>query len=225
MEFEIIIRIFLATVIAGIIGYEREHENKPAGIRTHILVCVGATTIAVIERLLILEISYDGGDTFLPTISVGRLTAQVISGIGFLGAGTIIINRQKILGLTTAASIWATAALGIAVGYGFYTLVIISFIIIIITLTLLKRVLQVNSQKKLKIMYTNRVETMDFIMNHFQALNITIKDIDFNVEITETKNIYTNVYTLDIKKGVKLAELLDYFSRHPNITRVRSGPM
>lgn len=108
----IILRLFLATLIGGLIGAEREAQNQAAGLRTQILVCVGSallmmTSIEIFRR-------YGAGDP-------GRIAAQVVSGIGFLGAGTIMVRGITIKGLTTAASLWVNAAIGLALGMGYYT--------------------------------------------------------------------------------------------------------
>ena len=106
------LRLVLAVVIGCVIGIEREKKNRPAGMRTHVLVCVGAALIAIVESLIIsdtLTLNLSRGDSTGIAVSYGRLSAQVISGIGFLGAGTIFISQKKIAGLTTAASLWNAA--------------------------------------------------------------------------------------------------------------------
>lgn len=123
-----IVRLVLATLLSAIMGYERGRRGRAAGLRTHILVCVGAA-IASMTGLYISK-SY-GGD-------VSRIAAQVISGIGFLGAGTILVkNHSTITGLTTAACVWATGAIGIALGYGFYEAAILGTLIIYFTIRFL----------------------------------------------------------------------------------------
>lgn len=109
----VVVRIIFAVVIGGIIGSERGRHGSAAGMRTHILVCLGSALTALTGFYLINELGISGDP--------GRISAQVISGIGFLGAGMILVkNTAVITGLTTAAGMWATAAMGIAVGYGFY---------------------------------------------------------------------------------------------------------
>ncbi|MBE7064292.1 MAG: MgtC/SapB family protein [Ruminococcaceae bacterium] len=115
------LRLFLAIIIGGVIGSERGRHGSAAGLRTHILVCLGAA-LTSITSMYVSEILGVQGD-------VSRMPAQVISGIGFLGAGMIIIkNSNMITGLTTAAGMWATAAIGVALGYGFYSGAIIAMI-------------------------------------------------------------------------------------------------
>lgn len=126
--FSIIIRLLFAILFAGIIGVERATKNHAAGFRTYILVCLGAT-IAMMTNQFMMEY-FESGDS-------ARLGAQVISGIGFLGAGTIIVtSRRQITGLTTAAGLWACACVGLAIGIGFYTLALISSIFILLALTI-----------------------------------------------------------------------------------------
>src|SRR5699024_5161715 len=108
--YEICLRILLAAVFSGFIGFDREFKNRPAGIRTHILVCIGAALIAMVQKEITfnaLEIAKENPD-FAGVIRAdeARLIAQVVSGIGFLGAGTIVVTKQAVRGLTTAASLW-----------------------------------------------------------------------------------------------------------------------
>lgn len=133
---DIFTKIFLACVLAGFIGYEREAVQRPAGFRTHILVCVGAT-IAMITNIELVRLFSD-----VASVSPGRLGASVISGIGFLGAGTIIRQGASVKGLTTAASLWTVACLGLVIGTGLYAIAVISTIVILITLSTFSRIEQ-----------------------------------------------------------------------------------
>lgn len=127
----IILRLVLAIVLGGIIGFERGRSGRPAGFRTHILVCIGSA-LAMMTNQYIFE-TYGVSD---PT----RMGAQVISGIGFLGAGTILVTgRHQVKGLTTAAGLWATACMGLAIGIGFYKAAIIGCIMITFATVVLHR--------------------------------------------------------------------------------------
>lgn len=129
----IILRLVIACILGGLIGYERELTNRPAGFRTHILVCVGSALVMVTSDFIFSK--YCGQTSMDPA----RLGAQVISGIGFLGAGTIIREGYNVKGLTTAASLWAVACVGIAAGAGFYEGAVVATILIVLTLILLKK--------------------------------------------------------------------------------------
>lgn len=112
----ITLRLLLALLLGGVIGFEREQNNRAAGLRTHILVCLGSTLIMLLSMYGFAEFARLDNVRLDPA----RLAAQVISGIGFLGAGTILFTGKSITGLTTAASLWVVAAIGLAVGAGFY---------------------------------------------------------------------------------------------------------
>lgn len=123
-----VIKIIFSAVAGGIIGFERENKNRPAGLRTHALVSIGATMVMLIP----IELAHGGMEPI--RMDVTRLGAQVISGIGFLGAGTIIRNGESVKGLTTAASLWVSAIIGLTIGAGnymtsFYSLAIVIFIL------------------------------------------------------------------------------------------------
>lgn len=129
------IRLLVACVLGGIVGFEREHNHhKPAGFRTHILVCMGACLVMVISEFAM--VAFKGITNVDPT----RIGAQVVSGIGFLGAGAIIRHGTSVRGITTAASIWAVACIGIACGVGFYTAAVMATILTWAILIYLKMV-------------------------------------------------------------------------------------
>ena len=139
LVYEVAIRLALAVVVGGLIGYEREFKNRPAGFRTHILVCLGAAITSMIQLYSIQDatnmiIQYPELANAMK-VDIGRLGAQVITGVGFLGAGTIIHEKGSIKGLTTAASIWTVACIGLAVGLGYYTLTILSTIFVFIAVS------------------------------------------------------------------------------------------
>jgi putative Mg2+ transporter-C (MgtC) family protein len=130
---ELTVRILLAALMGGLVGLERETVNRPAGFRTHILVCVGSSLMMIISNSM--YFMFTSGDA-----DPGRIAAQVVSGIGFLGAGTILREGATIKGLTTAASLWAIAGIGLAVGAGLYPAAVITTLVVFLTLALLNRV-------------------------------------------------------------------------------------
>ena len=134
---EILLRLVCAMIVGLVIGTEREYTHRPAGMRTHILVSLGACIAAVTGELLFHHYTQLGG-----TADPARLSAQVITGVGFLGAGTIMKAGSSVKGLTTAASVWAVACLGIASGFGYYTLAILGMLLILVTLTIFEWVQQ-----------------------------------------------------------------------------------
>lgn len=126
----LLFRTLLSIICAGLIGYERDSHGSPAGFRTHILVCLGAMIAMSTGQYAAIYYSVD----------VTRIGAQVVSGIGFLGAGSIIVNKRHVTGLTTAAGLWASACIGLAIGIGFYEGAFVGTIAVYFTERILRRV-------------------------------------------------------------------------------------
>lgn len=191
----ILIRILLAVLCAGVIGLERSRKRQAAGLRTYILVCLGAAIVMMLSDFLI--INNPGSDA-------GRLGAQVISGIGFLGAGTIIItSKSRIKGLTTAAGLWAAACLGLTIGAGFYTLGIIGSIIILIILTILPTIEQIFRRKtqyfELHVELDERSNLKDLV-NFLRSINVQITSIEKNPAYIQSG---LSVYTMTLNSEEK----------------------
>ena len=181
-----VIKMVLAVVFSGVIGFEREHSHRPAGFRTHILVAVGSTLVMMTSKFVFLE--YQGIVTVDPT----RLGAQVISGIGFLGAGTILREGFSVKGLTTAASLWAVACIGIAVGAGFYAGAFVATLVIYLTLNSLKRFIVRGSTGKLLFVEIKDVGTQ------IPIITKTIKQCGGKIHSMEV--VYTESKDLKFKR-------------------------
>ncbi|MBE6024796.1 MAG: MgtC/SapB family protein [Cellulosilyticum sp.] len=149
-----IVKLTLAIILGGIIGWEREHTNRPAGLRTHEVVCIGATLCMMVSEF----VSFKYGTMIDPT----RMGAQVISGIGFLGAGTIIKEGFSVKGLTTAASLWCVSCIGLAIGAGFYSGAIIATLFIYITLLIMKKVLIYHATTRVVSLLVDEVDEVYF---------------------------------------------------------------
>lgn len=191
-ELEILIRLGVALVLGGIIGFEREQHNHAAGFRTNILVCIGAC--------LMMLLSIYGFSDFVNEWNVrvdpARLAAAVITGVGFLGAGTILFTGKKISGLTTAASLWVVAAIGLAAGAGFYFAAVSVTVIVVLTLWLFNKLEHrfINNRKRylIRIKCVDRPSLIKDIRQQLEAHQIslhklTIGDIDLDEEENEQK--------------------------------------
>ncbi len=228
--YEVIIRLILAIIVGGLIGYEREYKNRPAGFRTHILVCIGAAVTSMIQMYAIQETSnmillHPALESALKA-DVGRLGAQVVTGVGFLGAGTIIHEKGSVKGLTTAASIWVVACIGLAVGLGYYFLSIFSTIGVFIVLVSLKqfetRFFQKSKLAKLEVQYIDRVELVMKMEEYFSLKNIKVQNIEFEIEEDEDNPYKTSLYTILIPRNVKTSEIIRDLCLYNEIIKVIS---
>ncbi|MHB1455122.1 MAG: MgtC/SapB family protein [Saccharofermentanales bacterium] len=190
---DILLRLGIAIAVGFFIGLEREQHHRPAGIKTHILVCMGATVVSLIQLEMVADVV--GQITANPALAdvlktdYGRLGAQVISGIGFLGAGTILRTKGSIKGLTTAATLWLVACVGLGVGMGYYFISISAAILGMLVLTFLrllqKSIAQKKGTKEIDFVLINKKETMSLIAEYFQSKDIRINSIDFPEEQDE----------------------------------------
>ncbi len=172
----IVVRMLFAIICGGIIGIERGRKRQPAGLRTHMLVCLGAALVMMINEYIIENIN--------PESDPARLGAQVISGIGFLGAGTIIVTeRYQVRGLTTAAGLWASACMGLAIGIGFYQGAIIGCAFIVLIITLLNKFSKYLMQNSRYITLYLEFEGIEFIGGFIETLKsqgVVIDDIELS---------------------------------------------
>ncbi len=215
------IRLILAILIGGIVGYNREYENRPAGFRTHVLVCLGATVAGLIQ----VQLGYYIGNRVLANealkgvlaVDSGRVICQVISGIGFLGAGTIIQTKGSVKGLTTAASIWAVGCVGIAIGMGFYGVSILSGISIVIVLVVLKkfenRFIINNKFFNIKISMVDNIQAANYIKEYFDKERIRI----INIKSLSNSDY---LYKIDVPQAIDLNDIAINLINNNNITSV-----
>lgn len=185
--YSIIIRVILAVLIGGLIGAERAKKHHVAGLRTHILVCLGATVAMMIN------------DFISENADVARLGAGVLTGIGFLGAGTMVVtSRNQVRGLTTAAALWASGALGLAIGIAFYTLALATAVLIIFALIFLPKIektIQKNSKS-----YDIHIELLSrpdlkHLLEFLRSKNIVIKSLEYD---SSYANSGLSVYSLSL---------------------------
>jgi len=158
----ILFKLFLAIILSGIIGLERGKRKHTAGLRTHILVCVGACLVMMTNLFIIEYIN--------PMADPARLGAQVITGVGFLGAGTIVFAGQQVLGLTTAAGLWASACLGLAIGIGFFSASILAALLIYIVLAFLPKLEDKIYARSKFILYHIEIEEAREFMNFMKYI-------------------------------------------------------
>ncbi|MBQ3549303.1 MAG: MgtC/SapB family protein [Oscillospiraceae bacterium] len=175
----VLVRLLLAMVCSGILGLERTRKRRPAGIRTYMLVCIGATVVMMTAQFMN---QHWGGDP-------GRLPAQVISGIGFLGAGTIMMTKHyRILGLTTAAGLWASACIGLAIGVGFYFGAILTTLILVLVVVLVDEFEKQYSKNLHRVhvfVILTDIVCLKSLIQYMRSKDITVG----NVELTSSSGV------------------------------------
>ncbi|TMN22352.1 MgtC/SapB family protein [Lentibacillus cibarius] len=202
----IMIRIIIALVLSGLIGFERELKNHSAGFRTHILVGVGSCLMMLLS-LYGFESLIDAYDNI--RFDPARIPSYVISGIGFLGAGTIIVNGMTIRGLTTAASIWTVAGLGLVTGAGMYAPAVVTTFIILLSLIFLNNLERLF--KKGKSSYLIEIAAMpglelNNVVAIFESHHLTIKHVEVNRTEDNLRNIFI---TIVADKGLDRVSLFE----------------
>ncbi len=190
-------RLTLAVIAGGLIGQNRERHFKPAGLRTHIIICTGATLLMLLSIYLP---SKTGGDP-------GRIAAQVVTGIGFLGAGAIFRLGFNVRGLTSAASIWTTAAIGLTIGAGMYAAGAFAVIIMLLTLHVLNiiepKIFRYRTAKILSVITDKYSGAVDKIIDYLEKKDVELNDISIEENIeTGTMELKSVVYILR-REGTK----------------------
>ena len=194
MVWTFILRLALATLLGAIIGFEREYHAKEAGIRTHLLVALGAC--------LFMILSVYGFDFMLDRDHVSfdpsRIASQVVTGIGFIGAGTIILQKQMVRGLTTAAGLWVTAAIGLACGNGMFIVAAVTTVIVLVSLGLINVYLPYFSQKERHITFlVEDYGVMTEILEKLRQEKITV--LNYEMHKSAEENNGKMLVTLEIR--------------------------
>ncbi len=217
---DVALRLLLACVCGGIIGINRGLKNRPAGIRTHTIICMGsALTMILGIYLSVMAGRWDVN----ATADVSRIGAQVISGIGFIGVGTIMVTgKQKIKGLTTAAGLWASACMGLAIGAGFYLAAAIGCAFILITVVLFSRLEHVMFAKTRNVNLYVEFEHIDCVSQIIGALNnnnITVYDIDISKATNEDPSD-RGVFSLRLPKKMSHDEVIAIVAEQDKVRSV-----
>ena len=211
MTTEFILRLFLAVIMGAIIGLDRDYRAKEAGYRTHFLVSLGSALIMIVSQHGFGEIL----DTPNVNLDPSRIASQVVTGIGFIGAGTIILHKQIVRGLTTAAGIWATSGIGLAIGAGMYTLGISATILTLIGLEVLSFLFKSVGMKSSAVEFsTESKETLNQLVKKFNSKDFLI--VSFQMDERKVSDVISYHVNMVIKskknnnEGTLLAQLQDF---------------
>ncbi|MCF6154523.1 MAG: MgtC/SapB family protein [Candidatus Brocadia sp.] len=185
-------KLLIAAVLGGIIGWERERRGRPAGLRTHILVCVGVTLMMVVSEHIFHKYKTFAADSII-RVDPARIAAQVVTGIGFLGAGTIMRFKTTVRGLTTAASLWVVAGIGLAIGSSCYTPAILTTVITLFALLLVplfERDIKRDTYKTLKICASGSEPNFTSILEILKRNSMELQHYEFERDLVKNEVQY-----------------------------------
>ncbi|MFZ5640130.1 MAG: MgtC/SapB family protein [Bacillota bacterium] len=215
-DVDVIVRVVLSCILGGLIGLERESLNKSAGFRTHILVCVGSALIMLVSQEIYFQ--YRGQTPMDPA----RIAAQVVSGIGFLGAGTIMREGVNVRGLTTAASLWVVAGIGLAVGTGFYFAALVTTGVVFLVLIYLGKVERmmagVDYYETILVTAANRPGQLGRVGSFLGEHNVLIH----RIELKQLRDNHQVLFEIGVKMptGLALEEMMFQLSELPGVFQV-----
>lgn len=213
-------RLLLALVLGGLIGFEREKNSSAAGFRTHILVCLGSALIMLLSAYGFPEFASEPNVRMDPA----RLAAQVISGIGFLGAGTILRNGMSITGLTTAASLWVVAAIGLSAGAGFYFAAILTTMMVLMSLWILsaveKKFFRTKREYLVKVHAVQSHGVLNGISSLLEKKGVVIQKLALEEDDRQDQSSVHITLALRMPKGLKVLAVLDEIRMLNQVTGV-----
>ena len=206
---ELTLRLSLALVLGGVIGIEREYRAKEAGFRTHFLVALGSALFCVVSQ-------YGFG---IDLKDSSRVAAQVVSGIGFLGAGTIIFQKNVVRGLTTAAGLWVTAAIGLACGTGMYIAAVITTLMVLLGLEVLNLFIPQlgNTTIELSFSAPSR-ESVKQLLKHIKQDGMEVQSYELKDRRTSKEEFLEANIELKAKRGFHTLRILDYMNEFSDVT-------
>ncbi len=210
------LRMLMAMICGGCIGLEREFKRRTAGFRTHILICLGATMTTMISQFLYLYMGY--------YTDMARLGAQVVAGIGFIGAGAIITTPQKrVKGLTTAAGLWASAIIGLCLGAGFYEGALLSTGLILIAELVLspweRRHLNKTPEINLYLEYTNKT-CLDNVLFIFRQMNLKVINLEITRSTETERHNACAIFTIRLTKRFTAEKVLETLKKVDGVFQV-----
>ena len=214
MLWEFTFRLFLAGILGAVIGLEREYRAKEAGFRTHFLVSLGSALIMIVSQYGFEGVLGENGIGLDPS----RVAAQVVSGIGFIGAGTIIIQRQFVRGLTTAAGIWATSGIGLAIGGGLYGVGIVATTFTLLGLELLSIIFRKVGMHSISLEFcTSEENNLKKITEKITSANGRFVSYSVKKEISEDKILYHVSMVVKTRDNRDEKELILFLQGQPNL--------
>ena len=215
MTLEFILRIFVAALLGGFIGLEREYREKAAGLRTHFLVALGSALFMIISAY-----GFEGVLTNENMrLDVSRIAAQVVTGIGFIGAGTIIFQKNVVRGLTTAAGLWVTAAIGLACGTGMFVAAVITTAMVLLGLEVLNYLIPQLGTTTIELSFTApSIDSVKQLIKSLKQDNVEIHSYELKDRRTSKGEFLEVSMELKAKRGFHTLRMLDYMNDFSDVT-------
>ena len=214
---EILIRLLLGTLFGGIIGFERQHHGRPAGFRTHLLVCVASVLVMLVSEYFHYLAAFDSRYV---RVDPGRIASGAITGIGFVGAGVIVKSGVNVHGLTTAACLWIVSAIGLALGSGLYLAAAFAFLITLLSLWLLEkleRIMPTRFYRTFTVVTEGGNPRGEDLAGRIKGLGLEVKSVDMEFDCGASEHTYRLI--LGLRDPASAERLLNEVGRQPFVKR------
>ena len=216
ITYEFVLRLFVAAMLGGVIGLEREYRAKEAGFRTHFLVALGSGLFMILSQF--------GFDNVLSnyeqvSLDPSRIASQVVTGIGFIGAGTIIFQKHVVRGLTTAAGLWVTSAIGMTAGAGMYVLSIATTVLVLLCLEALYFIFQHFGTRNITVTFsTPKEESIQLVLQRLRAKEVIIDSYEMKRKDISSGYYYVVTMEMKFKRKRYKNHLLNFMAEFENVT-------
>lgn len=209
-----ILRVFIAAILGGIIGFEREYRAKEAGLRTHFLVAMGSALFMILSQYGFNDLL--GGNSI--SLDPSRIASQVVTGIGFIGAGTIIFQKHVIKGLTTAAGLWVTSAIGLTCGAGMYLLATTATILVLVCLETIYFIQHRFGSRNISVtISTNQMDKIKDMLDKLRNDNIDIDSYEMKEQSTTSNIKYVVSMELTVKRNRYQDNIINFMNKFDGV--------
>ena len=216
ITYEFVLRLFVAAMLGGVIGLEREYRAKEAGFRTHFLVALGSGLFMILSQFGFNDVL---GHYEQVSLDPSRIASQVVTGIGFIGAGTIIFQKHVVRGLTTAAGLWVTSAIGMTAGAGMYVLSIATTVLVLLCLEALYFILQHFGTRNITVTFsTTKEENIQTVLQRLRDKEIIIDSYEMTRKDTSSGHYFIVTMEMKFKRKRYKNHLLNFMSEFENVT-------
>lgn len=216
ITYEFMLRLFIAAMLGGIIGLEREYRAKEAGFRTHFLVALGSALFMILSQF-----GFDGvlGNYEQVSLDPSRIASQVVTGIGFIGAGTIIFQKHVVRGLTTAAGLWVTSAIGMTAGAGMYVLSIATTVLVLLCLEALYFILLHFGTRNINVTFSSpKEENIQLVLQRLRDRGVVIYSYEMQRKSMPSGHYYVVTMEMKLKRKSYQSHLLGFMSEFKDVT-------